>query len=184
MDFGDILDQWDRQTGKPAGKKAVGDQRSLAELKRGDLRSLAGEDAAGGEAGDQSAQKVDTLTAWMRINGIPDKDAEIAEAAVSPSKRRRRLRAKKADAVLDLHGLTRDEAWIALEEFFRAGQQQELEKLLIIHGKGIHSEKDAILKRTVRDFIERCPFAGESGQGEAIDGGSGYTWVLLKGERD
>jgi DNA-nicking Smr family endonuclease len=160
MDFGDILDQWDRQTGKPAGKKAV---------KAGKV-----------EEDTPSSQKVDPLTAWVRIYGIPDKDAEIAEAAVSPSKRRRRLRAKKADAVLDLHGLTRDEAWVALEEFFHTGQQQELEKLLIIHGKGIHSEKDAVLKRTVRDFIERCQFAGESGQGDAADGGSGATWVLLK----
>ena len=168
MDFGDILDQWDRQTGKPAGKKAV-----KAELER-----LTAENA--GEQSSLSAQKVDPLTAWLRIYGVSNKDAEIAEAAVPPSKRRRRLRAKKADAVLDLHGLTRDEAWIALEEFFGAGQQQELEKLLIIHGKGIHSEKDAILKRTVRDFIERCPFAGESGQGDAIDGGGGSTWVLLK----
>jgi DNA-nicking Smr family endonuclease len=173
MDFGDILDQWDRQTGKPAGKKAV----------KAELRRIEEEDAAGAaDQGPPSSQKVDPLTAWLRINGIPDKDAEIAEAAVSPSKRRRRLRAKKADAVLDLHGLTRDEAWIALEDFFRLGQQQELEKLLIIHGKGIHSDKDAVLKRTVRDFIERCPFAGESGQGEAADGGSGATWVLLKAD--
>jgi DNA-nicking Smr family endonuclease len=153
MDFGDILDQWDRQTGKSAGQ----DSPAL------------------------STQKVDPLTAWLRVNGIPDKDAESAGAAVPPSKRRRRLRAKKADAVLDLHGLSRDEAWIALEEFFRAGQQQELEKLLIVHGNGIHSEKDAVLKRTVRDFIERCPFAGESGHGDAASGGNGATWVLLKG---
>ena len=172
MDFGDILDQWDRQTGKPAGKKAV-------KAERGNLRSLAEEDT--GEAGDRSsAQRVDPLTAWLRVYGIPDKDAEIAEAAVPPAKRRRRLRTKKADATLDLHGLTGDEAWIALEEFFRAVQQQGLEKLLIIHGKGLHSEKDAVLKRIVRDFIERCPFAGESGQGEASGGGSGATWVLLK----
>ncbi|GHV25648.1 DNA mismatch repair protein MutS [Spirochaetia bacterium] len=176
MDFGDILDQWDRQTGKPAGKKAV-----KAELGRLAAESTGGEES--GDKGSPSLQKVDPLTAWLRIYGVPNKDAEIAEAAVPPSKQRRRLRAKKADATLDLHGLTRDEAWIAMEEFFRAGQQQEMEKLLIIHGKGIHSEKDAVLKRTVRDFIERCPFAGESGQGEAADGGSGATWVLLKAAR-
>jgi DNA-nicking Smr family endonuclease len=38
-----------------------------------------------------------------------------------------------------------------------------------------------VLKRTVREFIERCPFAGESGQGPA--GGAGATWVLLKQAR-
>jgi hypothetical protein len=168
MDFGDILDQWDRQTGKPAGKKAA-----RVELKR------ITEDAAGDQE-PLPLPRVDPQTAWLRIYGVPNKDAEIAETAIPPGKRRRRLLVKKPDAELDLHGLTRDEAWIALEGFFRVGREQELEKLLIIHGKGNHSDKEAVLKRTVRDFIERCPFAGESGHGAAVNGGSGSTWVLLK----
>jgi hypothetical protein len=32
----------------------------------------------------------------------------------------------------------------------------------------------------VREYIERCAFAGESGPATAADGGSGATWVLLK----
>ena len=167
MDFGDILDQWDRQTGKPAGKKAA-----KAELARG----------ASLQAAPISEQRVAPLTAWLRVNGAIDKDAEIAEAARGSDRgeRRRRLLAKKPDASLDLHGLTRDEAWLALDGFFRVGQQQGFEKLLIVHGKGNHSEGEPALKRTVRDFIERCAFAGESGQGSASEGGSGATWVLLK----
>ncbi|MDR2739019.1 MAG: Smr/MutS family protein [Treponema sp.] len=153
MDFGDILDQWDRGAAKPNGKKAAVKQ-----------------------------SRVDPLTAWLRINGVVDKDAEIAEAAGESNRggQRRRLLAKKPDASLDLHGLTRDEAWLALDNFFRTGQQQGFDKLLIVHGKGNHSEGDAVLKRTVRNFIEHCAFAGESGQGSASEGGSGATWVLLK----
>jgi DNA-nicking Smr family endonuclease len=125
--------------------------------------------------------KVDPLTAWLRVNGIQDKDADSGETARGRAgERRRRLIAKKPDASLDLHGLTRDEAWIAMETFFQEGRRQDFEKLLLVHGKGNHSDGDAVLKRAVRQFIENCPFAGESGQPSAELGGSGATWVLLK----
>jgi DNA-nicking Smr family endonuclease len=130
----------------------------------------------------------------MRVNGIYDKDSENGELAeddegfprkreLSPqeaAQRRRRLRAKQPDATLDLHGLTRDDAWAAMETFFNDGKQQGFDKLLVIHGKGNHTSGEAVLERTVRDYIERCPFAGESGYGDAASGGSGATWVLLK----
>jgi DNA-nicking Smr family endonuclease len=157
MDFGDILDQWDRQTGKSSGKKT----------------------AARG-----AAQGTELLNAWLRVNDVIDKDAEISDSAVLSERgeRRRRLRSKKPDATLDLHGQTRDEAWVSLDGFFRLGRQQGFEKLLIVHGKGNHSQGEAALKRVVREYIERCAFAGESGQATAADGGSGATWVLLKDE--
>jgi DNA-nicking Smr family endonuclease len=115
------------------------------------------------------------------VNGVYDKDAAAGDAGRSGAgERRRRLLAKKPDANLDLHGLTRDEAWVSLESFFETGRRQGLEKLLLVHGKGNHSEGDAVLKRTVRQFIENCPFAGESGPANAELGGNGATWVLLK----
>jgi DNA-nicking Smr family endonuclease len=110
-----------------------------------------------------------------------DSGGPAADERAEALARRRKLRSKRPDAVLDLHGLTRDEAWRSLEDFFRAGKQRGLEKLLVIHGKGNHSPEGSVLGRTVRDFIERCPFAGESGRGDAASGGSGATWVLLKG---
>jgi DNA-nicking Smr family endonuclease len=158
MDFGDILDAWDKQTAR-AGKK----QR------------------AGVSGGKAEAAVVDPLTAWLRINGVYDKDAESPEAEEQrAAERRRRLRTKKPDAILDLHGLTRDEAWAAMEIFFEESRRKDMEKVLLIHGKGNHSEGEAILKRAVLQFIEKCPYAGESGQPNAEFGGSGATWVLLK----
>jgi DNA-nicking Smr family endonuclease len=158
MDFGDILAAWEAQTAKG------GVQKNRA-----------------GEKPGKSPEKVDPLTAWLRINGVEDKDAAGAEEN-EPGERRRRLLRKKPDAVLDLHGLTRDEAWIALEGFFRESRRRGYEKLLLVHGKGNHSDGEAILKRACRDFIERCPFAGEQGRSDAAGGGSGATWVLIKPE--
>jgi DNA-nicking Smr family endonuclease len=132
MDFGDILDEWDRRA-KTSGRPA-------------------------------------------RFEPAYHKDAET----VSPGERRRRLLRKKPDAAVDLHGLTRDEAWAALDDFFRDARIRGFEKLLVIHGKGSHSSGEAILKRIAREFIERCPFAGESGYSSPASGGTGSTWVLLK----
>jgi len=122
----------------------------------------------------------DILNKWEKNNGIYDKDIEAGNAQINPWERRSRLKNKKPDAVLDIHGLTRDEAWKALETFFNDSKEKGMGKLLIIHGKGNHSTGEAVLKRIVMEFIEHCPFAGESGRGKAATGGEGATWVLLK----
>jgi DNA-nicking Smr family endonuclease len=122
----------------------------------------------------------DILNKWEKNNGIYDKDMEAENSRISPQERRSRLKNKKPDAELDIHGHTRDEAWQALEIFFNDSKGKGLEKLLVIHGKGNHSAGEAVLKRIVMEFIEHCPFAGESGRGKSVAGGEGATWVLLK----
>ena len=115
----------------------------------------------------------------IRARGT-DREAEERDRRASAQEKRRRLRNKKPDAQLDIHGKTRDEAWQALEVFFDESKARGLEKVMLIHGKGNHSSGEAVLKRVVMDFIEYCPFAGESGRGKASAGGEGLTWVLLK----
>jgi DNA-nicking Smr family endonuclease len=165
MDFGDILDEWDRHTAKARGKKAV---------------KKSGSPGTGG-TGPEPPGKPHPLDLWLNRNGVMDKDTEDdVRPGVSPGERRSRLLRRRADAEIDLHGLTRDEAWETLENFFRAGRQQGFEKLLVIHGKGNHSDGEGVLKETTRQFIEACSFAGESGHAPAAGGGRGATWVLLK----
>jgi DNA-nicking Smr family endonuclease len=125
------------------------------------------------------------LDLWDKQAGpIYKKDADRKHQEENPADRRRRLLRKHPDGALDLHGLTRNEAWDTLDIFFNDAKTKGLEKLLIIHGKGNHNEQSSgetgILKETVRNFIERCPFAGESGYSNASQGGTGSTWVLLK----
>ena len=125
------------------------------------------------------------LDEWERRDkgGILDKDA-LSQTTIPKAEIRRRLLRKKPDAVIDLHGLTRDEAWDALEIFFKNAEKESFDKLLIIHGKGNHSNGESVLNRTVREFLERCPTAGQSGHSRAPDGGSGATWVLLKNKKE
>jgi DNA-nicking Smr family endonuclease len=127
----------------------------------------------------------DILEKWhgTGATAVQDKDAEAENAGESAARRRRRLLSKSPDAVIDLHGLDRDEAWSALESFFLNALREGFEKLRIVHGKGNHGDGEGILRRSTREFIERCPHAGESGHEKAAAGGSGATWVILKKRR-
>jgi DNA-nicking Smr family endonuclease len=160
MDFGDILNQWERHN-----------SGGVSARKEKSPRETAPEDE----------ERVSPIEAWLRINGVSDKDAEAQEDRQSAAERRRRLRAKKSDAVLDIHGFTSDEAWESLDRFFDSAAKNGFEKVTVIHGKGNHSKGEAVLGGIVHRFIERCPNAGESGHEKAANGGSGATWVLLKG---
>jgi DNA-nicking Smr family endonuclease len=158
MDFGAILEKWNNQQGRTVPSE---------------------------HSEHSSEKKVNPMDSWIRKNGIYDKDAEEGGAEVNASakaeaaEKRRHLRNMKPQAALDIHGMSRDEAWQALEIFFHESLHQDLDKVLIIHGKGNHTAGEPILKRAVMEFIEHCPNAGESGREKAA-GGEGATWVLLK----
>jgi len=126
-----------------------------------------------------SSSQKSTMESWLNENEVYDKDAGAKKTA-APGENRRRLLNCKPDAVIDIHGFTSDKAWTSLEQFFEKAKANDYEKLRIIHGKGNHTHGEAVLKSTVRKFIEQCNFAGESGFEKAENGGSGATWVLLK----
>ncbi|MBP5401695.1 MAG: Smr/MutS family protein [Treponema sp.] len=83
------------------------------------------------------------------------------------------------DATIDLHGLTQDEAWNTLNVFVENCKRKGCKKILIIHGKGNHSQ-NPVLGNLVRLFIEKNPLLGKSGHPDAKLGSSGATWVIIK----
>jgi len=115
----------------------------------------------------------------LQNNKIYDKDAEMTKAP-RLGENRRRLMNSKPDDILDIHGHTETSAWLSLDQFFIEAKNYGYEKLRIIHGKGNRSQSEPVLIHTVRKYIEKCPFAGESGYEKAANGGTGATWVLLK----
>lgn len=87
------------------------------------------------------------------------------------------------DDSIDLHGMTAAQAEAALGGFLDACARQGRRKVLIIHGKGLHSERGAVLHDVVRRVLEQHRHAGRSGRADAKDGGSGATWVLIRPPR-
>jgi DNA-nicking Smr family endonuclease len=121
----------------------------------------------------------DTINGWFQSHKVYNKDAEIDEF-VFPGEKRRHLLQKKPDDILDIHGFTSENAWLSLENFFLNAKENGCQKIRIIHGKGNHTKGLSALGILVRKYIEKCPFAGESGFEKSANGGSGAVWVLLK----
>ena len=94
---------------------------------------------------------------------------------------------------LDLHGFTLDEANKKVESFINDCFDQKVPKVIIVTGKGLHSQNDkdpyisekfGILKNSVPDFIKNNlnlmkKIKSITGA-EISDGGSGAFYVFLK----
>ncbi|MCX7654919.1 MAG: Smr/MutS family protein [Treponemataceae bacterium] len=207
MNFGDIFDAWEKQNissgkGTKKGKGVPRQEPEIAAIQYpGASFSWRDKEAPTQRKGSEvtssaktpqrqscrsSPNPRDMLTTWLDVHGIEDKDEALdrhKEEAEKQQNRRKRLLHRRPDATIDLHGCTRDEAWDALSLFFQEALRQGAEKVLIIHGKGNHSLSQAVLTRTVRQFIEWHPAAGSHGFAPPEWGGSGATWVILKSKK-
>lgn len=97
------------------------------------------------------------------------------------AERRAELRRMKPQATLDLHGLTVTEALERADAFLEEARASGLKKVLVIHGKGLHShEGEAVLKTAVRSHIQNHPLAGEVGVPDRAMGGEGALWVAIR----
>jgi DNA-nicking Smr family endonuclease len=131
------------------------------------------------ERGQNSGSGKTAIDNHLREKALID-NAENSQRTNPQGNNRRRLLNIKPDAIIDIHGLNSETAWAELERFFENAKNSGYEKVRIVHGKGNHSPGESVLGRTVRQFVEQCSFAGESGYERSANGGSGATWVLLK----
>ena len=94
---------------------------------------------------------------------------------------------------IDLHGYTLEQANKTIEEFVYEAYREKINKLIVVTGKGIHSqnEKDpyvskdlSILKYSVPEFIENnkslMSIINEIKSASVEDGGTGAFYIYLK----
>ena len=97
---------------------------------------------------------------------------------------------------IDLHGYTLEEANKSIEEFIYRSYAEKINKLIVVTGKGLHSQnqkdpyisKDlSILKYSVPEFIENnkglMNIINEIKDASIEDGGSGAFYIYLKKKR-
>jgi DNA-nicking Smr family endonuclease len=88
----------------------------------------------------------------------------------------------KPEAVVDLHGLTIDEATSKVHFFLQNAVHQNLRTLLIITGKGLHSGDGPVLKEAVQKLLgQSVDSVIEWGIAPRRYGGSGALVVFLRG---
>ena len=94
---------------------------------------------------------------------------------------------------IDLHGYTLDEANKTIENFINKAFSENINKLIVVTGKGLHSENEkdpyvskdlGILKYSVPEFItnnkDLMSKINEITDAKIEDGGGGAFYILLK----
>ena len=116
---------------------------------------------------------------------LPNKDIEISKKI--PLKTRS----------IDLHGYTLEQANKAIEAFIKKSYLEKINKLIVVTGKGLHSqnEKDpyvskdlSILKYSVPEFLSNnkdlMNIINEIKDAKIEDGGAGAFYIYLKRKRN
>lgn len=98
-----------------------------------------------------------------------------------PDKTLRKLRKGQynVDAILDLHGMTVEEAKEAVEKFIRQALLLQKRVVLLIHGKGHHSHMP-ILKNKINSWLRQLNVVLAFCSAASTHGSRGATYVLLK----
>ena len=99
----------------------------------------------------------------------------------------------KRTRLLDLHGKTLDEANSIIENFIKKSYEDKVQKLIIVTGKGLHSdnEKDpyvskdlGILKYSIPEFVSNnedlMKIISNISEASVKDGGTGAFYIFLK----
>ena len=132
-------------------------------------------------------------------NNISDKDKKdwhkfINSTEKLPNKDFKRQKNKNLKIrSIDLHGYTLDEANKTIENFINKAFSENINKLIIVTGKGLHSENEkdpyvskdlGILKYSVPEFINNnaslMKMIKEITDAKIEDGGGGAFYIFLK----
>ena len=123
-----------------------------------------------------------------------DWDKFISSNEKLPDKDFRNIEKKnKKTRSIDLHGFTLDEANKTIENFINKAFSENINKLIIVTGKGLHSENEkdpyvskdlGILKYSVPEFISNnaslMSMINEITDAKIEDGGTGAFYIYLK----
>ena len=132
-------------------------------------------------------------------NDISEKDKKDWENFISSNEKLPNKDYKKSSQKIfktrsiDLHGFTLDQANKIIEDFIYQAYKEQVNKLIVVTGKGIHSqnEKDpyvskdlSILKYSVPEFIENnkslMNIINDIKDANIEDGGCGAFYIFLK----
>ena len=112
--------------------------------------------------------------------GAPAESSRFNTGLQRKLQRRIRQGEIRPQASLDLHGLRQHEALAALDEFLDEVLVAGLRMVIIVHGQGLRSERDAVLRPLVQRWLASqsqvlawCP-------AQPRDGAAGATYAYLR----
>ena len=130
---------------------------------------------------------------------ISDKDKKDWDDFLSSNERiadkdlKKQINLNFKTTTIDLHGYSLEDANKAIEEFIKSSFEKKINKIVVVTGKGLHSDNEqnpyvskdlSILKYSVPDFIIRninlMKYISDIKEAKIKDGGSGAFYLFLK----
>ncbi|HSD87349.1 MAG TPA: Smr/MutS family protein [Kofleriaceae bacterium] len=179
--------------GKSSGQRvkrgpalAPEEQSLFADAMR-DVKPLSSRDRVNVPPPPPSPVRVAELPAEVKLTVDGDGQRYAARGAGVSHAQIAELRAGKVrtEATLDLHGNLVEPAIEQLKQFLVESQRLGRRCVLVVHGKGTHSEHGAPLREGVLHAL-LGPLSGlvrAFASAANVDGGEGATYVMLRGSR-
>ena len=136
------------------------------------------------DASDADGQLMEQ--AFERLKPPPEdlKPSPAPPALPSPPTRAKRVPlTNRPDDEIDLHGMTREEAIHAVQNFILSSHRAGFRNVLIITGRGRRSGgQGPVLTQSVEQWLQRNgkPYLRDFGEAPGEWGGAGALWVFLK----
>jgi DNA-nicking Smr family endonuclease len=163
------------------------EEESLFREAMGDVTPLGARDRVPAPKPPPAIVKVEVLPPEVKLTVDGDGQRYAARAPGVSHTQVTELRAGKvhATATLDLHGTTVAPALQQLRQFLLDSRRTGHRCVLIVHGRGLHSEHGAPLREAVLTEL-LGPLSGmvhAFSSAAAAAGGDGATYVMLRGAR-
>lgn len=136
---------------------------------------------------DEALARLTELVADKGPLNLSDHDEHVEASAAGLDERiLRKLRAGEyaPQAHVDLHGLLRDQAQVALDAFVHKARLEGLRCVLVVTGRGLHSKDGVpVLKESVQGWLSRGRLSRHVlafTSAQPRDGGHGALYVLLR----
>lgn len=128
---------------------------------------------------DEYAERITSDAALSPVVKFTDYLNQFSNSPELPKTKKKN--SKRYESVLDLHGMTRNEAHKKLETFLCREKLRGTKCVLVITGKG-HGKGEGlgILKRKVPLWLEISKIVRSCTTADLRDGGSGALYVYLK----
>lgn len=174
-------------TGSDEFRKAVAGVQPLKRRKRVELKAPAAAPIPRQRLRDEAAALAESLAGPLSIDDALDSGEELSylrDGLARHTLRKLRRGHWVIQDGLDLHGLNRDEATLAVAAFLHQCAARGLRCVRIVHGKGLGSRnREPVLKAKLRNWLPRRQEVLAYCQAPASEGGSGALLVLLKAKR-
>ena len=144
MNFEEILNQWETQTQHPYGKKRI---RKEAKGPMAIACTI------------ENTQTLNPMDYWVRRYGVYDKDADNSEniSFLDNLAEKRRLRAMRPQAEIDLHGMTLEEAYGALVTFLKMPCAESTRKFSLYTVRGTILKTVRYCRGLYKNFWKQMP---------------------------